>query len=69
MTTGCVTERMSQNAIRLLQAGCILALGLFFGTLHLLYTGISEDFGTGLMVGILIGGGLIFLASRQARDS
>ena len=34
-----------------------------------LVSGINDDFGAGVVVGILIGAGGVFLASRQARDT
>lgn len=36
--------------------------------LHWLMTGISEDYGMGLISGLFIGVGLIFLLSRSARS-
>lgn len=36
--------------------------------IHWLMTGISEDYGMGLVSGLFIGFGLIFLLSRSARS-
>lgn len=48
---------------------CIVAFGAIMGGLHYLATGFNDQFGWGFCVGLIIGIGMTFLASRQARNA
>lgn len=48
---------------------CIVLFALVMGGLHYLMTGFDEQFGSGIAIGLMLGGGLVFLASRQARNA
>lgn len=48
---------------------CIVLFGAIMGLFHFLATGINDQFGWGFCVGGLMGIGLTFLASRQARET
>lgn len=60
---------MSRNVQGLYIGACFVLLGAFFAVFRWLQTGINEDFGYGFSVGVVVGAGLIFLASRTARES
>lgn len=60
---------MTRNRAGFLYAVCLIAFGLAMGAWHWLLTGITKDFGAGVAVGAFIGAGVIFLASRKARES
>ena len=48
---------------------CFVLFAAVMGGLHWLLTGVNADFGMGVAVGLGLGTGLVFLASRQARES
>jgi hypothetical protein len=60
---------MSRPNQALFASVAITLFGLIMGGAHYLMTGFSQDFGSGVATGALLGGGLVFLASRQARET
>lgn len=56
-----------RNRVGILYAICFILFSLAMGGIWWLLTGISEDFGMGVAVGLLLGGGLMGLASRRVR--
>jgi len=60
---------MSEPNQALFASVAIVVFGVLMGGLHYLLTGFNDQFGWGVGVGLLIGGGLVFLASRQARET
>ncbi|MCJ2011796.1 hypothetical protein [Methylobacterium sp. J-076] len=60
---------MSRPNQALFASVAITVFGLGMAGLHYLTTGFGEEFGAGVAVGGLIGMGLTFLASRQARET
>jgi hypothetical protein len=59
---------MSRNKLGLIWGAVILLFALGMGAFHLLLTGISEDFGTGVVVGLALGVGSLALLSRNVRE-
>ena len=62
-------EGYTRNQLGFLYAFAFILAGLIFGCLWYLIKGINEDFGMGVVVGGVIGIGLVFLASRDAREA
>ncbi|SOC40104.1 hypothetical protein SAMN05892877_1075 [Rhizobium subbaraonis] len=60
---------MTRNQQGFLAAIALILFGIVMGVIHFLISGVSEQFGAGVVVGLLIGFGLLFLASRQARET
>lgn len=60
---------MSKSNQALFASVAITVFGLGMAGLHYLMTGFGQDFGSGVAVGLLLGSGLTFLASRQAREA
>lgn len=65
----CYVVRMTRNQTGLIYAVCLIVFGVAMGCIHFLITGINDDFGTGIVVGMLVGMGLIGLASRNVRET
>lgn len=60
---------MTRNQMGFIYAACFILMGLFMFGLHWLITGISDDFGTGIVIGMALGMGLLGLASRRVREA
>jgi len=60
---------MSKNMQAILYAICFLLMGLFLAGMRWLFTGINEDFGVGVGVGIFIGSAILLFASREVRKN
>ncbi|PYE88766.1 hypothetical protein [Phyllobacterium leguminum] len=60
---------MTRNQQGFIYAICFVLFGLVMGGIHWLLTGINGDFGMGVGVGFFVGIGLLFLASRNVRET
>lgn len=60
---------MTRNQQGIIYAICFILFGLVMFGLHWLMTGLNEDFGIGVAVGIVLGLGLAALASRRVRET
>ncbi|MCJ2068486.1 hypothetical protein MKK75_06640 [Methylobacterium sp. J-030] len=60
---------MSEPNQALFASVAIVVFALGMGGLHWLMVGINEQFGSGIAIGVALGGGLVFLASRKARET
>lgn len=60
---------MTRNQQGFLAAIALILFGLVMGGIHLLITGISTEFGAGIVVGMAVGMGLLGLASRNVRET
>ena len=60
---------MDRNTSGIVTAIAFIIFATGMGGLNLLMTGFSEQFGYGVGVGIVLGMGLLGLASRQVRDA
>jgi hypothetical protein len=61
-------ELARRNRAGILYGICFILFSLVMGGLHWLITGINDDFGMGIVVGLLLGVGLAGLASRRVRE-
>lgn len=62
-------QPLTRNQKGFIYAACLILMGLVMGVLHFLITGISDGFGIGFVAGMLVGGGLLALASRNVRET
>lgn len=61
--------RMSKNAAAILYGICFLALGAVMAFMHWLITGIDQNFGIGVAVGLFLGYGFLTLGSKAVREA
>jgi len=61
-------QGLSRSQRGIIYALALVALGLVLGAWHLLLTGISDDFGSGIVVGALIASGMLGLLVKSVRD-
>lgn len=60
---------MDRNIRGLLYAAAFILMSATMFGLHWLMTGIDKNFGIGIGVGVLLGAGVIGLASKSVRES
>lgn len=59
---------MTRNQAGILYGVAFVAFAIVMAGLHWLLTGINDDFGVGVAVGLFLGIGAMALASRRVRE-